>query len=149
MPTGSPAGPLPADWTLPRLNKFNAGWFSSGAVRIQTCTSCDARQHPPEQICHRCGSMTFGSTDLGPGGTVHSYTVAHYAVNPALADSVPYAVVLVALDDDPDIRIIGNVLGVDPAEVHIGMKVTATWVEAGAPAPDGEGAVQLIQWVPA
>lgn len=137
--------PLPDDWTLPRLNAFNREWFTSAALRVQTCSVCGARQHPPEEICHTCGSMELTTTELTARGVIHSYTVAHYAVNPALAHSVPYAVVLVALDDDPDIRIIGNVLDLEPGSIHIGMKVTGTWQEL----TDGDGTVQLLQWVPA
>ncbi len=44
-------------------------------------------------------------------GTVHSYTVVHYAANRALADAVPYTVVLVSLDDAPHLRVVGNIEG--------------------------------------
>jgi uncharacterized OB-fold protein len=36
-------------------------------------------------------------------------------------------VVLVALDESPDIRVVGNVVDVAPEEIHIGMAVTAVW----------------------
>jgi uncharacterized OB-fold protein len=135
-------GPLPESWTLPRVDDVNRDWFESAAVRVQACGLCDTRQHPPEEICHRCGSMELGTIELGPRGTVHSYTVVHYPVNAALAESVPYAVVLVELDDDPGIRVVGNILGCDPGEVRIGLSVEATW-EARS---DAEGTVHLLQW---
>jgi uncharacterized OB-fold protein len=75
---------------------------------------------------------------------VHSYTVVHHAVNAALAGSVPYAVVLVALDELPEVRVVGNVLDVPAAEVHIGMAVLATFPERVA--DDGE-VLRLPQWV--
>ena len=93
-------GVLPDDWTLPAPNDLTREWFTSASIAVQTCAGCGTRQHPPEEICHRCGGMEFGHTRLGTTGKVYSYTVAHYPVNRALADSVPYAVVLVALDDD-------------------------------------------------
>lgn len=139
------ASPMPEGWTLPRPGRFNSEWFTSGKLLVQTCTACGARQHPPEEVCHACGGMDFTHTELGPRGTVFSYTVVHYPVNRALADAVPYTVVLVALDDDPSIRIVGNVLGVDPGEVRIGMPVTATWLEL----TDDDGTVQLLEWLPA
>ena len=46
----------------------------------------------------------------------------HYAANRALAESVPYTVVLVSLDEAPAIRVVGNIPGTD---VHIGMPVVA------------------------
>ncbi len=134
---------LPQDWALPTLTPFNEAWFTSGAIVIQRCTSCATLQHPPEEICHACGAMAFDTATLAPTGTVYSYTVCHYAANSALAQSVPYTVVLVSLDDAPQIRIVGNMDGTD---VTIGMPVVATWEERTA--EDGT-AILLPQWLPA
>ena len=79
-------GALPLDWGVPTITPFNEAWFTSGAIVIQRCASCAALQHPPEEVCHACGSMAFDSVTLAPTGTVHSYTVVHYAANAALAD---------------------------------------------------------------
>jgi uncharacterized OB-fold protein len=137
--------PLPDDWTLPAITPFNRAWFESGTVAIQTCEQCGARQHPPEEVCHRCGAMTFGTVELAPTGTVHTFTVVHYPVNRALAGSVPYVVAVVALDDDPEIRVLANLLDVPPEAVAIGMPVRAVWHERS----DDQGTVQLLQWTPA
>jgi uncharacterized OB-fold protein len=134
---------LPEDWALPQLTPFNEAWFTSGAIVIQRCASCGTRQHPPEEVCFVCGSMSFGHDTLAPTGTVHSYTVVHYAANKALADSVPYTVVLVSLDEAPTIRVVGNLPGTD---VHIGMPVVAVWDERTA--EDGT-VILLPQWRPA
>ena len=80
--------------------------------------------------------MTFTTTAVAPRGTVHSYTVAHYPAHRALAEHVPYTVVLVSLDEHPEIRVIGNVLDVPPEEVRIGMPVHAVFPERAA--DDGE-----------
>ena len=132
------------DWTMPGLTALNREWFTAAALRIQTCEGCGNLQHPPEEICHSCGGMAFGYTTSAPRGTVYSYTVAQYPVHRALADHVPYAVVLVSLDEYPEIRVIGNVLDVAPEAVHIGMAVTATWQERTN--PDGD-TIQFLQWV--
>lgn len=142
-------GALPDDWTLPALDARTTAWFTSGELAVQECAGCGTRQHPPEEVCHHCGSMSFGHVALSPRGTVHSYTVAHYPVHPRLAGSVPYTVVLVSLDDAPEVRVVGN-LSDGPAEagagkVFIGMPVEAFWEEREV---DGE-VVRLPQWRPA
>jgi 3-oxo-4,17-pregnadiene-20-carboxyl-CoA hydratase alpha subunit len=134
---------LPEDWALPALTPYNEAWFTSGAIVIQRCAACATLQHPPEEICHACGSMDFDSVTLGPTGTVYSYTVVHYAASAALADSVPYTVVLVSLDDAPQIRVVGNIPGTD---VSIGLPVVADWDEHTA--EDGTR-ILLPQWRPA
>lgn len=135
--------PLPQDWALPQLTPFNEAWFTSGTLAVQRCTACATLQHPPEEICHACGAMTFDHVALAPRGTVYSYTVVHYPANPALADAVPYTVVLVSLDEAPEVRVVGNLVGGDPGEVHIGMPVEATWEERTA--EDGTR-ILLPQW---
>jgi uncharacterized OB-fold protein len=135
-------GALPEDWTLPAVDDRTRAWFTSGELLVQRCADCGTIQHPPEEICHRCGSMSFGHVAVAPRGTVHSYTVAHHPVHPALADSVPYTIVLVSLDDAPEVRVVGNLNG---GAASIGMPVEAYWEERVA---DGD-VVRLPQWRPA
>lgn len=139
-------GTLPPDWAIPALDARNEAWFTSGTLAVQRCVECDTLQHPPEEICHSCGAMTFTTQVMAPRGTVHSFTVVHYAVNRGLAESVPYAVVLVNLDDAPEIRIVGNLPEVAAEEIRIGMPVVAFWEEKVA--EDGT-VVRLAQWAPA
>lgn len=134
---------MPPGWILPALTPWNEAWFTTGTIAIQCCTECDTRQHPPEETCFACGGQVFTTAVLAPTGTVHSYTVAHYAATPALRDSVPYVVVLVALDDAPDLRVVGN-LDAPVAEVRIGLPVEAYWEEH---AVDGT-VLRLPQWRP-
>jgi uncharacterized protein len=136
-------GALPATWTVPELTPFNTAWFTSGALTIQRCTRCATLQHPPEEVCHACGAMTFDTVTLAPRGTVASYTVVHYAAHRALADAVPYTVVLVGLDDAPHLRVVGNL---DGDGVRIGLPVVPYWEERTA--EDG-AAILLPQWRPA
>jgi uncharacterized protein len=137
------AGPLPDDWVMPLVDDTNREWFTSGTIALQQCDDCQTLQHPPEEICHVCGSMAFSAQVVEPNGTVHSYTIVHHSVHPALDAAVPYAVVLIALDAAPQLRVVGNLLGVPVEEVVIGMPVTATWEELVG--VDGT-ALLLPQW---
>jgi uncharacterized protein len=137
-------GALPPDWALPQLTPFNTAWFTSGEIAIQRCVACTTMQHPPEEICHACGAMSFDVEILAPTGTLHSYTVVHYAANAALAAALPYTVALVQLDDAPHLRVVGNLLGDVPAQ--IGMAVVADWDEQTA---DDGTRILLAQWRPA
>jgi len=133
---------MPDGWTLPRLDDSNRAFFTSGRIELQVCSRCATVQHPPEEICHSCQSMEFGHREVNGRGTVYSYTVAHHAANPLLADRIPYAIVLVSLDELPGVRIVGNLLDVPPTEIEIGMPVGATWEEIEL---DGD-LIRLPQW---
>jgi uncharacterized OB-fold protein len=141
--TGRGDGVLPEGWALPALSATNRAWFTSGQLALQRCAACAVVQHPPEEVCHACGSSSFTTRVVAPAGTVHSYTVAHHAVHTALEPFVPYAVVLVSLDEVPEVRVVGNLLGVPVGEVAIGLAVEAVWVDHVA--EDGE-VIRLPQW---
>jgi uncharacterized OB-fold protein len=130
-------------WTEPLVDATNHGWFTTGALTLQQCVGCDTVQHPPEEVCHACGSMVFSTRVVAPTGTVHSFTVVHHSVHPALDASVPYTVVLVALAEVPEVRVVGNLLGGPGDEVAIGMPVVATWEELTG---DDGNVVLLPQW---
>jgi len=133
-------GPRLGSWTVPAVDDTNREWFTSGAMTLQQCHDCGAIQHPPEEICHSCGGLDFESRVVRPSGRVVSYTVAHHSVHPALDAHVPYTIVLVSLDEVPEVRVVGNLLDGD---VEIGMPVVATWEEHAA---DDGTVVLLPQW---
>ena len=56
-------------------------------------------------------------------GTIYSWIVVHPPVLPAFAHEAPYAVVLVQLDDDPVLRLVGQVLDIPPDELAAGLEV--------------------------
>jgi uncharacterized OB-fold protein len=64
-------------------------------------------------------------------GTIWSFVVAHPPLLPAYAAIAPYNVVTVTLDEDPALRLVGNLVAspdgaineVDPATIRIGEPV--------------------------
>ena len=48
-------------------------------------------------------------------GRVFTWTVTHRPIDPAFADELPYAVLVVELDEGP--RVVGNLLGLEPADL--------------------------------
>jgi uncharacterized OB-fold protein len=132
------------DWLLPALDARNRAWFTSGELRLQRCQRCERVQFPPEDVCRACGSLEIGAQTCAGRGVVESVAVVHHAVHPALKSRVPYAVVLVALDDAPHVRLLGNVLNRSPGEIAIGARVTAVFEEVKDP-ESGE-ALFIPQW---
>jgi uncharacterized protein len=125
---------LPQEWTLPAITPENEAFFCGGRegeLRLQRCVGCATVQHPPSEVCVNCQSMDFEYIAVAPTGTVVSYTIVHHPVHPSLRPMVPYNVVVVSVDEHPLVRIVGNVIDVEPAGVEIGLPVTCTWAEAG------------------
>ena len=131
-------------WLLPALDAKNRAWFTSGALALQVCRRCDAVQFPPEDACRSCGSFELGSRPSAGRGRVESVAVVHHAVHPLLRARVPYAVALVALDDAPGVRLLGNVTNRRPEAVAIGDRVRVVFEEVGD--PEAGETLRIPQW---
>lgn len=109
---------------LPELTPFN-DWFwtsgSDGKLRIQGCSDCGQLVHPPTPVCAACGSTTWEPTVVSGRGTVVGFTVNQHQWLPDFAP--PYTIAVVALDEDPNVRLTTNIVGVDPFDVEIGQQV--------------------------
>jgi hypothetical protein len=112
-----------------------------GELSLQRCASCGRHVHPPGPGCPRCGSSELVWDDLGSDvrGEVYSFVVVHRAFLRSFLDDVPYVVALVEVDGFDRVRITGNVLGVEPSEVEIGMPVRMVWEQRS-------GGVTVPQW---
>jgi hypothetical protein len=131
-------------WLLPALEEKNRAWFTSGQLSLQACVRCQALQFPPEDACRGCGSFELGTRASAGRGRVESVAVVHHAVHPLLRSRVPYAVALVALDDAPHVRLLGNVLNRAYDVVAIGDRVRVVFEEAKD--PDSGETLRIPQW---
>jgi uncharacterized OB-fold protein len=100
----------------------NAWWWEAvdaGRLLIQKCSGCGALRHPPRPMCGACQSLDWEGVESRGLGTVHSYTVLHHPPIPGYDFPLPVALI----DLDEGTRIVSNVAGCAPDEVHIGMRV--------------------------
>jgi len=115
-------------------------WCARGELRFQRCADCDTWRHPPRLACTACGSTRTTWSRASRRGRVWSWTITHQAFDPAFADEMPYAVVVVEADEGP--RIVGNLQGIDAADLRLDLPV-AIHLEAAT------DAVALIVFRPA
>ena len=132
------------DWLLPALDAKNRAWFTSGRLELKACARCAVVQFPPEDACRACGSFELGTRESAGWGVVESVAVVHHAVHPLLLLRVPYAVVLVALDDARHVRLLGNVLNRPSDGVAIGDRVRVVFEVVTDP-ESGE-VLRIPQW---
>jgi uncharacterized OB-fold protein len=132
-----PQKPLP-DLDDPVAGRF---WREAAEQRLsfQRCRDCTYLRWPPAALCPECWSREAEWEAVSPDGSVWSYGVYERAFAPAFAADVPYVVALVELDAGP--RMLTRLVGVEPAEAAVGMRVTARF------APFAGGA--LVEFGPA
>jgi uncharacterized OB-fold protein/acyl dehydratase len=110
----------------PSITPDNAFWFE-GALQhrllIQVCDQCNTLRHPPEPRCAACGSYDWHVRDASGRGTVYSFVVNHYPQIPSF--DYPLPVGLIELEEGT--RLVADLVGVDPADIRIGMPVVVEW----------------------
>ena len=115
----------PPERMVPGGTGLNAEFYeraaTTGVVHLQRCGSCSTWRHPPRVLCAACGSGAWSWQPTSGQGHVFTWTVTHRATDPAFADRVPYAVVVVELDEGP--RLVGNLLGLDPDDLRLELRV--------------------------
>jgi uncharacterized protein len=98
---------------LPVTDDLDTGGFWDAARRgelvVRRCSACGTVIHLPMAHCHRCGSFDGRWEAVSSRGRLHSWTVVEHQVHPAFP--VPYTVVLVEVDDHPDVRFVGFIPG--------------------------------------
>ena len=126
----SPSNPTSATSTVmrPLVTQDTAFFWAGTAVgelRIQRCGGCGSVRHPPGPMCPSCGRASDGGYVVAAGtGEVYSYVVHHHP--PVPGKRLPMVVALVQLPEG--VRMVGEMPGVRPDQVRIGLPVRATFV---------------------
>ncbi|HEY7134051.1 MAG TPA: Zn-ribbon domain-containing OB-fold protein [Acidimicrobiia bacterium] len=135
-PSGAPpveiAALTPDSWTEPF-------WVAAAEHRlvVPRCTSCGTYRMPPSPFCYACQAQGIEWVEQRGAGVVYSYTVIRHAVVPVMRDALPYVVAVVELPDAGGVRLVANLVDMDPDAVEIGMAVRVVWddVDAGVAIP--------------
>jgi uncharacterized OB-fold protein len=120
--TAAPTGPDRSQTLRPLISQDTAFFWAGaaeGELRIQHCPACGRLRHPPGPMCPACGAEKQDWIVARGRGTVFSYVVHHHPKVPG--KQPPFVVALVELDEG--VRLLGELIDVDPAAVEIGMPV--------------------------
>jgi uncharacterized OB-fold protein len=141
-----------ADFPLPDLgDPLTAPFFAAaaaGELRIPRCEGCGAYVwYPQEQCPSDGGSLTW--TQVSGRGTLFSWAVVRRAFLPAFEDKVPFVTALVALDDDPAVRIATYIVDADPGTLVADAPVEVDFRELSfSTVPDASVVVPMFRMVP-
>jgi uncharacterized OB-fold protein len=100
-------------------------WEQCAQKRLcfQRCTSCDTWRHLPRSMCAQCGSTDWEWAESSGRGRVYSWSISHQAMHPAFADDVPYAVLIVELEEG--VRMVSGLRGLPLDQLELGLPVEA------------------------
>jgi uncharacterized OB-fold protein len=103
------------------LNKQYWQHCNKEMLCFQQCKDCSVWRHIPRPMCAQCNSMNWQWVQSSGRGSVFSYTVTRAPLHPAFAAQVPYAVLVVELEEG--VRMVSGLRGLPVDEVKIGMPV--------------------------
>ena len=111
-------------YLLPQPDAETQPWWDAvkaHQLTVQRCTGCGAHRWPPQLTCPSCHGETSEWVRLSGRGTLYSYIVVHQPVLSQWRESVPYNVAHVALEEHPDLVMVGNVVEMHSSDLKVGM----------------------------
>ncbi len=123
-----------SDLLLPPLDPDAAPFWEGakrGELRVQRCAETGRLIFPPRSMSPWAPHSPPEWITLSGRGTIWSFVVPHPPLLPPYSKLAPYNVIVVALDEDPTIRLVGNLVArpggaineIDPHEIEIGAEV--------------------------
>ena len=117
--------PVPNEWTKPFWDAAKRG-----VLELQRCQSCGHFQHPPYATCVQCIATDLKFEPVRGEGAIYAYTIMYHTGDKRFAPVVPYASIIVELDDAPGALLAGNLLEAPYTEAKVGRRVEVDLREA-------------------
>jgi acetyl-CoA acetyltransferase/uncharacterized OB-fold protein len=143
--------------TLPLVDEQSRAFWEAGrdgVLRFPGCNACGALQHPPGPVCRHCRSGDLEMRDVAAAGVVAGVTVNHQQWDARYAP--PFVIATVAIDADPRVRVITNLVDLAPEDARVGLRVRArfeqqddVWIPLFAPSGEADAALPEDETPPA
>jgi uncharacterized OB-fold protein len=122
----------------------------AGELRIPRCPETGRLFFPPRPASPFAPHRAPEWATVSGRGTIWSFIVPHPPLLPWYAERAPYPVIAVAIDEEPTVRLIGNLVTrpggpideVDPATIEIGAPVRVVFESLS-------DEIALPRWMPA
>ena len=124
---------FPDSMPPPLADATTLPWWEAAAEHrlvVQRCTACEHTRHPPAPVCPECRSADSDWQELPGRGEVYTYTAVHRPI--AAGQELPFVVAVIALEGSGGLRMISNLVDLNPGEVEIGMPVELVWEDMSA-----------------
>ncbi|MBI4498537.1 MAG: Zn-ribbon domain-containing OB-fold protein [Chloroflexi bacterium] len=95
---------------------------------IPYCTKCSRYFWYPRQECPFCLEGAWEWRKVSGKGRVYTFTLVRQPGHPAFAEEVPYPYAIIQLDEG--VRLISNVVGIDPLQLQCEQRVEVVFEEA-------------------
>jgi len=118
------------DRPLPVIDDTNRHYWEAAREHrlvMLRCGACGTWVHPPRGACRVCQSDQLAPEELSGRGHVYSWSVMNSPGNPGFEDLIPYAVLVVELEEQRGLFTIGNIVDCPLEEIEMGMPLEVTF----------------------
>jgi len=122
-------------------DRDTAGFFEAaaeGRLVYRACLDCGRGLHPPTDHCPYCGGWNTAWKAASGRGRLRSWTAVMHQIHPDYP--APYTLVVVEIEENPDVRLMGRLDGAP--ELQDGMPMQVWFEQLGQDGPT------LPQWKP-
>ena len=124
-----------SDWSdvrrpIPVPNELSKPFWAAArehVLAMQRCQSCGHFQHPPYPTCVNCMSVDLKFEPVEGKGAIYAYTIMYHTGDKRFASAVPYASIIVELDQAPGALMAGNLLDAPYTDAKVGRRVEVTF----------------------
>ncbi len=119
---------FPDSMPEPMSDSMTLPWWEAAAEHrlvVQRCGACGHTRLPPAPVCPECRADAAEWHEVSGRGEVYTYTIVH---RPVAADQeLPFVIAVIALENAGGVRMMSNLVGIDPTDIRIGMPVELVW----------------------
>ncbi len=116
-------------------------------LAIPRCEACGRWSWYPPERCRACDGAALAWTPVSGRGTLFSWAVVNRAWVKPFDRIAPYATGLIALEEDPAVRVVSFVVDAEPEALRVDMPVRAVF--RPLPLPDAPAELLVPLFVPA
>jgi uncharacterized OB-fold protein len=110
-----------SDLLLPELDELTTPFWEGcnrGELRVQACPETGRLIHPPRYLSPWSPQHVPNWVKVSGYGRIWSMVEPHPPLIPQFAAVAPYNVIVVALEEDPSIRLVGNLIADENAAIN-------------------------------
>jgi hypothetical protein len=109
---------------IPRGEGFHGEFYAhckEHKLHFQRCSKCGSWQHMPRECCRACGSFDWTFEPSTGKGKIFTWSIIHRALHAGFKEEVPYASVVVEMDEG--VRLPTRVVDIALDDLKVGMPV--------------------------
>ena len=115
---------------IPEVNDLNRFYWDAAArhrLELLRCRRCGHFVHYPRPVCDRCQSTDLHPEEISGKGNLYSFCMVMHPGHPSFLSRLPYAIGIVAIREEPSVRIPTGLVEYEGVDLRCEMPVEVTF----------------------